>query len=60
MLDLVVVLGDGGVDLLDAQPHAQRLLLHGVLLLLQHLDLLHHRLVLLLHLGERRLQGNKQ
>lgn len=56
MLDLVVVLGDGGVDLLDAEPDAERLLLQRVLLLLQGLDLLHHGLVLLLDLGELGLQ----
>lgn len=52
VLDLVVVLDDGGVDLLDAEADAEGLLLQGVLLLLQGLDLLHHALVLLLDLRE--------
>jgi len=56
VFDLAAVFGDGGVDLLDAQPDAEGLLLQRVLLLLQRLDLLHHRLVLLLDLGQRRLQ----
>lgn len=60
VLDLVVVLGDGGVDLLDAEPDAEGLLLHGVLLLLQGLDLLHHGTVLLLDLRERSLQAEQR
>ncbi|KAG7251333.1 hypothetical protein CRUP_007185, partial [Coryphaenoides rupestris] len=56
VFDLAAVFGDGGVDLLDTQPDAEGLLLQGVLLLLQRLDLLHHCLVLLLNLGQRRLQ----
>lgn len=60
VLDLVAVLGHGGLDLFDAQTDAEGLLLHGVLLLLQDLDLLQHRLVLVLHLGERGLEGDRK
>ena len=59
MFDLVVVFGDGGLDLFDAQPDAERLLLHGVLLLLQDLYLLQHPLILLLHLRESGLQDKR-
>lgn len=52
VLDFVVVLRNGGVDLLDAEPDAEGLLLQGVFLLLQGLDLLHHGVVLLLDLRE--------
>lgn len=34
VFDLVVVFGDGGLDLLDAEPDAEGLLLQCVLLLL--------------------------
>lgn len=59
MLDLVVVLDDGGVNLLDAEADAQRLLLQGVLLPLEGLDLLHHVLMLLLDLREGSLQRSR-
>ncbi|TNN80350.1 hypothetical protein EYF80_009374 [Liparis tanakae] len=56
MFDFVAVLRERRLDLLDAQPDAEGLLLHGVLLLPQDLDLLQHLLVLLLHLRERGLE----
>lgn len=59
MFDLVVVFSDGGLDLFDAQPDAEGLLLHGVLLLLQDLYLLQHPLILLLHLRESGLQDKR-
>lgn len=37
VLDLAVVFGDGGVNLLDREPHIEGLLLQCVLLLLQDL-----------------------
>lgn len=56
MFDLVVVFSDGGLDLLDAEPDAEGLLLQCVLLLLQGLYLLHHPLILLLHFRKRSLE----
>jgi len=56
VFDFVVVLREGRLDLFDAQPDAEGLLLHGVLLLPQDLYLLQHPLVLLLHLRQRGLE----
>lgn len=60
MFDLAVVFGDGGVDLLDAEPDAEGLLLQCVLLLLQHLYLLQHPLILLLNLRQGGLEDEKK
>ncbi len=60
MFDLVVVFGDGGLYLLNAEPDAEGLLLQRVLLLLQDLYLLQHPLILLLHLRKSSLEGKKK
>lgn len=56
MFDLVVVLCDRGLDLLNAEPDAEGLLLQSVLLLLQGLYLLQDPLILLLDLRKGSLE----
>lgn len=56
MFDLVVVLCDRGLNLLDAEPDAEGLLLQSVLLLLQCLYLLQDPLILFLDLRKGSLE----